>query len=334
MPTISVIVPVYKVEKYLRACIDSILAQTFTDFELILVDDGSPDNCGAICDEYARRLGGEIETIGNTESLARVPAGEPLMPHIRVFHKENGGVSSARNLGIERSRGEWIVFVDSDDWVESDKFSKFCEQIASVNERVDLVVGTMVGKKSPVKLGNVGINDFFLQGGFACLSVCLAGFRLKIVNDYQLRFPVGIKYAEDRSWVLKYLFFAGTILNTGIDFYNYRQVETSSMNTIDENLAKFTRDHIWVVEDLLSFRERHQDVSPFVAGEIFGFVLPWFYKIYKLDKEEQSMVQSWIRKTAFPREDFKFVSFPRKLLWFLAKISIVFPEIYYGVKGR
>lgn len=124
------------------------------------------------------------------------------------------------------------------------------------------------------------------------------------------------------------------ILNTGIDFYNYRQVETSSMHTIDENLAKFTRDHIWVVEDLLSFRKRHQDVSPCVAGEIFGFVLPWFYKIYKLDKEEQSMVQSWIRKTAFPREDFKFVSFPRKLLWFLAKISIVFPKIYYGVKGR
>lgn len=149
-PKISVIVPVYKVEKYLRACIDSILAQTFTDFELILIDDGSPDNCGAICDEYA-------------EKDAR----------IRVFHKENGGVSSARNLGIERSRGEWIAFVDSDDWVESDKFSKFCEQIAGVNEQIDLIIGTMVGKKSPVKLGKVDIRDFVLQSGFVCLSVCL-----------------------------------------------------------------------------------------------------------------------------------------------------------------
>ena len=91
-PKISVIVPVYKVEKYLSECIESVLAQTFTDFELILVDDGSPDNCGAICDAYAARD-----------------------PRIRVFHKENGGVTSARRLGVERSCGEWITFVDSDD---------------------------------------------------------------------------------------------------------------------------------------------------------------------------------------------------------------------------
>ncbi len=91
-PKISVIVPVYKVEKYLPECIESVLAQTFTDFELILVDDGSPDNSGAICDAYVARD-----------------------PRIRVFHKENGGVTSARRLGVERSRGEWISFVDSDD---------------------------------------------------------------------------------------------------------------------------------------------------------------------------------------------------------------------------
>lgn len=93
-PKISVIVPVYKVEKYLPECIESVLAQTFTDFELILVDDGSPDNCGAICDAYAARD-----------------------PRIRVFHKQNGGVSSARNLGLDHARGEWIAFVDSDDSV-------------------------------------------------------------------------------------------------------------------------------------------------------------------------------------------------------------------------
>ncbi|MGN0884695.1 MAG: glycosyltransferase family 2 protein [Candidatus Spyradosoma sp.] len=91
-PKISVIVPVYKVEKYLPECIESVLAQTFMDFELILVDDGSPDNSGAICDAYVARD-----------------------PRIRVFHKENGGVTSARRLGVERSRGEWITFVDSDD---------------------------------------------------------------------------------------------------------------------------------------------------------------------------------------------------------------------------
>ena len=92
-PKVSVIVPVYKVEKYLPECIDSILAQTFTDFELILVDDGSPDNSGKICDDYAARDF-----------------------RIRVFHKENGGVSSARNLGIKNARADYIAFLDSDDW--------------------------------------------------------------------------------------------------------------------------------------------------------------------------------------------------------------------------
>ena len=98
MPQISVIVPVYNVEPYLRRCVDSILGQTFTDFELILVDDGSPDNCGEICDEYARRD-------------ARV----------HVIHQANGGLSAARNAGIDwafaNSDSAWLAFVDSDDWV-------------------------------------------------------------------------------------------------------------------------------------------------------------------------------------------------------------------------
>ena len=98
MPEISVIVPVYNVEPYLHRCVDSILAQTFTGFELILVDDGSPDNCGQICDEYA-------------EKDSRV----------RVIHQENGGLSAARNAGINwafaNSDSEWLSFIDSDDWV-------------------------------------------------------------------------------------------------------------------------------------------------------------------------------------------------------------------------
>lgn len=98
MPRISVIVPVYKVEPYLRRCVDSILAQTFTDFELILVDDGSPDNCGAICDEYAAKDA-----------------------RIHVIHQKNGGLSAARNAGIDwafaNSDSQWLSFIDSDDWV-------------------------------------------------------------------------------------------------------------------------------------------------------------------------------------------------------------------------
>lgn len=96
---ISVIVPIYKVEKYLPKCIDSILAQTNKNFELLLINDGSPDDCAKICDEYATKDS-----------------------RIRVFHKENGGVSSARNLGLDNAVGDWVSFVDPDDWVSADYF--------------------------------------------------------------------------------------------------------------------------------------------------------------------------------------------------------------------
>lgn len=101
MPKISVIVPVYRVEPYLHRCVDSILGQSYTDFELILVDDGSPDNCGAMCDEYA-------------EQDSR----------IHVIHQKNGGLSAARNAGIDwvfaNSDSQWLTFVDSDDWVHKE----------------------------------------------------------------------------------------------------------------------------------------------------------------------------------------------------------------------
>lgn len=114
VPKVSVIVPVYKVEKYLPECIESVLAQTFTDFELILVDDGSPDNSGKICDDYAARDS-----------------------RIRVFHKENGGVSSARNLGIEKAFGEWIALIDGDDrWLSSHLENIFRAILAFSNVRV------------------------------------------------------------------------------------------------------------------------------------------------------------------------------------------------------
>ena len=95
-PKVSIIVPVYNAEKYLHRCVDSILAQTFTDWELLLIDDGSPDRSGEICDGYAMKDA-----------------------RIRVIHKENGGVSSARNVGLDATKGKWVVFVDSSVWILS-----------------------------------------------------------------------------------------------------------------------------------------------------------------------------------------------------------------------
>lgn len=109
-PKISVIVPIYKVEPYLRKCLNSIVNQTYRNLEIILVDDGSPDNCGTICDLYAK----------NDD-------------RIKVIHKENGGVSSARNAGLSVVTGEWIGWVDPDDWIELDMFEYMLEKAQKAN---------------------------------------------------------------------------------------------------------------------------------------------------------------------------------------------------------
>lgn len=112
---VSVVVPVYKVEEYLERCLDSLAAQDLDNIEFLLIDDGSPDRCGEMCEEYAAKD-----------------------PRFHVFHKENGGLSSARNYGIDRARGEFIMFVDSDDWVRSD----FCRTAYScaIKNNSDLVM--------------------------------------------------------------------------------------------------------------------------------------------------------------------------------------------------
>ena len=115
-PKISVIIPVYNAELTLQRCVDSILAQTFTDFECLLIDDGSKDKSGEICDEYAIRDS-----------------------RIKVFHKENGGVSSARNVGLDNATGEWIAFVDSDDWVGARYLGNLIAHYNS-NPKIELVI--------------------------------------------------------------------------------------------------------------------------------------------------------------------------------------------------
>lgn len=122
MPKISVIVPVYNTEKYLHRCVDSILAQTYTDFELLLIDDGSTDGSGAICDELAQKDS-----------------------RVRVFHQENGGVTSARKLGVKKSRGDYIYFVDSDDSIYNNALDVI---YACMTDEYDLVVSNCIQDES------------------------------------------------------------------------------------------------------------------------------------------------------------------------------------------
>lgn len=129
-PLVSIIVPIYKVEPYLRRCLDSIVNQTYTNLEIILVDDGSPDTCPQICDEYAAKD-----------------------KRIVVIHKENGGLSDARNAGLEISKGEYISFVDSDDWVDE----KYIEILlnSAIAENTDIAIGENIQTKQVVQKQNI-----------------------------------------------------------------------------------------------------------------------------------------------------------------------------------
>ena len=185
-PKLSVIVPVYKVEKYLVRCIDSILAQTFVDFELLLIDDGSPDKSGDICDEYACK-----DT------------------RIRVFHKENGGVSSARNLGLENVRGNILTFIDADDWIDVDCF----ENGVCIMDRDDLDIlqysykmireqdGCVISVRN-YECVPLGWREFVRTDHYI---VCVGGnfIRSSIVKTYRLRFDEALHLAEDQLFIMR-----------------------------------------------------------------------------------------------------------------------------------
>lgn len=190
MPQISVIVPVHKVEKYINRCVDSILAQTFTDFELILVDDGSPDNCGAICDAYAQKDS-----------------------RVVVIHQENGGLSAARNAGIDwafaNSDSEWLAFVDSDDWVHPKYLEALYNAVMETGESISVcgLEGTS-GSQPNVDEGKLGAETWDTET-FYCkrnTEATVAWNKLYKKECFQLiRYPIG-KLHEDRFVTYRILF--------------------------------------------------------------------------------------------------------------------------------
>ena len=202
-PTISVIVPVYNTEKYIHRCIDSVLSQTFPDFELLLIDDGSSDKSGEICDEYAK-----------------------IDSRVRVFHKQNGGASSARNLGLEKAKGEWVTFVDSDDYVYENYLNNFD---VYENQDFDLInQGLRIDKdfNGCSEFGfsfNGGINSWLNRatekGIFGYTVIKL--FKLKIIRNNNIHFNTEIRFQEDELFVLSYLAVCKSVISVPLIGYFY-----------------------------------------------------------------------------------------------------------------
>lgn len=220
MPKVSIIVPIYNSEAHLSRCIDSILAQTYSNFELILVNDGSIDNSGNICDEYAQNNS-----------------------RIIVKHKENGGVSSARNYGLEIANGEYITFVDSDDTISTNYLSSF-----SFGADFEIAGLETIGNKEEISIPNTAqllstnkeITDWFIYNynSLYVTTICSKLFRRDIIQANSLQFDTLLKRGEDTIFVYNYLSYCKKIKLTPSVIYQYNFEPTIignrySLNAID-----------------------------------------------------------------------------------------------------
>lgn len=228
---VSIIVPIYNIEGYIRECIDSILAQTYPDFELILVDDDSPDNCGRICDEYAEK---DVR--------------------IKVIHKENGGLTSARNAGLSVAKGDWIMHVDGDDWIEPDMIESLIEA-ANITE-ADLVFGDHMkygpsaGNHKLPTWSNDKKDSMSRYIAYSMTTIWGSIAKSSLYTEHCLKSPDGVSYCEDFHLIVRLCHYAKKIANVHRPFYHYRYRPTSIMSNMSR---KTESDEQWVYQDTIRF---------------------------------------------------------------------------------
>lgn len=214
-PSISIIVPVYKAEAYLHRCVDSLLAQKFTDFEVLLIDDGSPDRSGEICDDYARKD-------------ARV----------RVFHQTNGGVSVARQRGVENANGEWITFVDADDYLPQKSLQTM--HLLVEKYETDLVVGATLNDKRMKTIGDeLAIADYrkLLIEEKITASPWAKLIRRVLFTPFVFDMPRQIVFGEDLLMNIRLAYQTNKNIAICKDYvYEYVQNQTSCMHTFKMTL--------------------------------------------------------------------------------------------------
>lgn len=223
---ITIIIPIYNSEKYLRTCIDSVLVQSHTNFEILLINDGSTDGSGRICDEYAQKDS-----------------------RIKVFHKENGGVSSARNVGLDYAKGEWICFVDSDDTVKENYLSNLAANIADA----DLIISGLIKRNSKKNIYtkeafpeiicsskdfNIYMQEYPLSNfGYPFSKL----FKREILIDQKIRFNENVHMFEDVIFLFTYIRFCSEIKFISETDYNYMIADGGSLST---RVNKFESEYL------------------------------------------------------------------------------------------
>lgn len=329
MIEVSVIVPVYKVEKYLRRCVDSLLNQDYSSYEIILVDDGSPDNCSKICDEYALK-----------EKI------------INVIHKENGGLSDARNIGVNNAKGKYIIFVDSDDYVNRNHISSLYGQIEKYN--ADIVCSPPIIEYEIFSNSKAAITDLndkqslfksFVVSSKDAQAMILRGNPVgtsawsKIIKkEYCIKypFPKG-KVMEELATTFYWIGEAKRIAVIGIPSYHYVQRKGSILH------SNFTLDEI---KEYMSLAENYvinattEDIKRAAASRIFLLARRLGCSIPSNQKNKAYYIINKFCKKYFTLCIFdKKISLKEKIRAFLMSISpttlkIFIQQIQYKEKKR
>lgn len=279
----SIIIPVYNVEKYLKECVNSILKQDFFDYEIILVDDGSKDSSGEICDEYAKNI-----------------------DNITVIHKENGGLSDARNVGLKAAKGEYILFIDSDDYIGDGALSRMSQ---CINEFGVVDVVFLEAKKVFPDGTCVSLGDGFLADEINGKSksevmkhiatrpkypgsACTKMIKKSVIFDNDLLFEKGL-LSEDIDWTIKLLTKANTFSYCNADYYYYRQNRQGSI-TNTANL-KNLECLLYIIKKWASkdFNKEYQkEINAFMAYEYMILLLGYS----RLSKESKKILNESLKE--------------------------------------
>ena len=277
-PKISVIIPVYKAEKYLHNCVDSILAQTFTDFEVLLIDDGSPDNSGEICDRYAQKD-----------------------PRVRVFHKENGGVSSARQCGIDNAYGEYTIHADPDDWVEPTMLEELYIKVKM--DDIDMLIcdyykdytdKSIYIKQKPSSLdSDIVVKELFKGLYGSCWNKLI---RRSCYKKYNISFPLDLTCNEDLYVCVSLLKHPIKVDYLPKAFYHYTQdVNANSL----VKRKKTYEEKLLVKEKFCQLMSNHKYYNVCLRAMVANMVSSSYYKKFFSSEEFKSRFYNYRRIVLF-----------------------------------
>lgn len=302
----SVIVPVYRVEKYLNECVDSVLVQTFNDFEVLLIDDGSPDNCGNICDEYASKD-----------------------DRVKVIHKENGGLSDARNCGLKVATGEYVVFLDSDDKLfDSFVLEKLHSVLIEKNHPEALLTGESNLNKLEILDGKTYLKTLLKKGREQekyDVTVWNKVYKTKYILDCELFFVKGFVH-EDDNWTPKAIANAKSCIGIDLNICWHRVNDQSITKVKNEkSICNRSISKMHMAHDTLNYFKNF-DCDEQLRFMTIEYALKMFFSGVSIgvgvkDKELKKIIKNKIKEC---KEMFTFTKvsskFSHKLLSFIYKV--------------